>query len=574
MAKHGPKRRGKEPHGSAASDEFVLLRQIRQRFKVLDDDEFGCLFDACHHAADPDVRIHARALIAYSNLGLVISLARRFAGRGVPLADLVHEGLISIFTDGIDKFRPERGYKFSTYATCWIHQAVTRLIDNTGGLTPMRLPVHAMDELRSVNKAQSLFRKAHGREPGFDELLDAVHGLDGKTAKAMTPKRLKNLLNNEPGHSVSLDAPFGPDEDGRTLVEHLGSADSVSDPAVFDALDELRLHVNGLRVGIDALRDSWRRIVAMRYGWFGDPAMSLVRIGERCSLSRERIRQIVQQSLAIIGRKLHEKPRQVDELLTIIGDIWDGPLLTDRSSTPGPEPGATLDGGVDAASLEDHFTILSEHAQNWRERGEFIVFAPVPTLLARERFSTLDGAKKCVEAFVAKGWAQWARGMDAVRLRRFDKVPAPKEMRRSNKRLHWLKRHGLEGKRTAFRLPSPAQVLSFLNERAAWRGNKRVARPAVTLLCVQFRLEPQAAVRLLNHLQDLGAVASSDEWKSVIMLRKRLPKRPEYAQCPTSASRARGGPRERRDSEVRLLHPGAARQAAVGAGEQRGRRRR
>jgi hypothetical protein len=339
-------------------------------------------------------------------------------------------------------------------------------------------------------------------------------------------------------------------------------------------LDELRLQMDGLRMAIDALKDSWRRIVAMRYGWFGDPAMSFVRIGERCGLSRERIRQIVQQSLAIIGRKLQSKPRHVHDLLTILGDICDGPLLADRSSTPAPDPGALLDGCADDPALEEHFTVLSEHAKNWRERGEFVVFAPVPTLLARERFSTLDGAKKCVQALVAKGWAEWARGMDAVNLRRFDKLPAPRQMRRSNKRLHWLQRHGLDGKRTACRMPSPAQVLSFLDERATVRGKKRAVRPAVTLLCIQFRLEPQAAVRLLHHLQELGAVASSDEYKSVVMLKKRLPKRPECAHRPTSASRDWAGERTRRNSEVRLLNPGAARQAAAGAGEQRGRRQR
>jgi RNA polymerase sigma factor (sigma-70 family) len=516
-------------HASFSSDDLALFRQTQRHYRLLDDDEFGCLFDACHHAPDEQARIHARTLIAYSNVGLVISVARRFAGRGVPLADLVHEGLISVYIDCIDNFKPELGYRFSTYATCWIHQAVTRLIDNTGTSTAMRLPVHAMDELRLVNKAQSAFRKSHSDEPGFAELLDAIHGLDGKTAKGMKPKRLKQLLENEPGVSISLDAPIGRDDSGRTLLERLGYAESASCAAVFDAVDELRLHVDGLRMAIDSLKDIWRAIIAMRYGWFGDPAMNHRCIGERFGLSRERIRQIVAEALSVIGRKLQKKPEEVDGLLTIIAEMSNEPLLVDRSSALALEPQAFSDAGGDDRLLEEHFAILSEHAKDWRERGEFIVFAPVPTLLARQRFSTLERAKQCVRALVTKGWAEWVSGMDAVRLRRLDKLPKPKQKGRSNKRLLWLKRHALKGKRTPFRMPGPEEVLGFLNERAIACGDKRVARPAVTLLCVQFRLNPQTAVRLLNDLQERGAMVSPDEFKSVVMLEKRLPGRSDCA---------------------------------------------
>jgi hypothetical protein len=417
----------------------------------------------------------------------------------------------------------------------------------------MRLPVHAVDELRLVGKARRAFRQAHGHEPGFDELLSAIHGLGGKTALRIKPKRLKVLLKSEPGLSVSLDAPVGRDEGGQTLLESLGEADRASDVAVFDALDELRLNANRLRIAVDSLNDRWRRIVALRYGWFGDPAMSLRLIGQRCGLSRERIRQIATEALVIIGRTLQKKPREIHELLTVIGEIWNEPLLADRPNASAPEPGAFSCAGGDGPVLEDHFAILSEHAKDWRERGDFIVFAPVPTLLARERFSTLHGAKQCVEALVAKGWAEWVGGTDAVKLRRHDKLPMPKGTGRSNKTLLWLTRHALAGKRVPVRTPTPAEALRFLDERAIACGNKRVARPATTLLCVQFRLDPQAAVRILDGLREHGAIASSDDYKSVIMLKKRLP----------TASRSRRSERVRRDSEVRQLDSGAARMRRV-----------
>jgi RNA polymerase sigma factor (sigma-70 family) len=513
---------------SVSSDELVLYRQLRRRYRVLDDDEFGCLFDACHNASDEQVRRHARTLIAYSNIGLVISIARRFVGQGVSLAELVDEGLMSVYIDSIDHFKPERGCKFSTYATCWIHKTIRRLVDTAGTFTPMRLPVHVVDDRRRIGTARGAFRESHGREPSFDELVGAVQGLRSKTARGMKPTRLTKILANEPGASISLSATLDADG-GRTLLDRLGRGDGASSTAAIEALDEMSVHLPRLKNAIESLEGIWPDVIGLYYGWFGDPPTDLTRIGKRYGFSRQWMSQVQHKALKIIGRQLGKAPEEVHALLTIAGDATTGPLLDDRRSPP-DETVSSPESGEGERSLEEDFAILCQHATNWRERGEVIVFAPVSTLVARERASTLAGARRCVATVVSKGWAEWVGGgMDAVKLRRLDKLPAPKDDGRSSKRMLRLKRHTLVSERTPCRKPTVADVYRFLDGRAIECGDRWVVRPAVTLLCVRYKLEPQAAVRFLVELYERGAVASSDEWKSIVLTKKGLPKRTDSA---------------------------------------------
>jgi RNA polymerase sigma factor (sigma-70 family) len=550
--------RAKERLASVSSDELALFRQVRQRYKILDDDELAYLFDACRRAPDEQTRIHARTMIAYSNVGLVINIARRHANRGVPLADLVHEGLITVYVDAIDNFQPELGYRFSTYATCWIEKAICRIIDYSGTFSALRVPVHAVEELRIVKKARSAFRQTSGHEPGFDELLQTVHGLDSKAARRITPKRLKELLAKDPGVSVSLDAPARSDEGGRAFVECLGRVQEASDAAIVEALDETLVHLDGLSKAIDSLKDAWRGIIAMRYGWFGDPAMTLGCIGEKYGLSRERIRQIVTDVLEAIGRKLRKRPDEVHDLLTLIAELSGEPLLADRSSVPVPDALAPRDGGTeDDRSLWDQFATLSEHAKDWRERGDFVVFAPEATLLARKCFATAAGAKACVAAVVDKGWAEWVAGTDALRLCRCDALPESMTVtrRKKTRARPWRDSFGVQ--RAPTRMPSLADVLGFLRERALENGESRVVRPALVLVCVRFRLEPQTAARLLAELQRRGALLSSDAWRAVVVIDHGAEKRSGSARDRRGATPAVQAA-QRRDGDERRREARAA----------------
>ena len=152
------------------------------------------------------------------------------------------------------------------------------------------------------------------------------------------------------------------------------------------------------------------------------------------------------------------------------------------------------------------------------------------TLLARQRFSTLEEARACVAAVVAEGWADWVDGTDAVKLRRLDKLPESEGCRRPKSGIFLLKRQPFEAKPTRRRMPSAEQVLRFLRDRSVRCGGQRIARPAVALMCVQFRLEPNVAVRLLDELERRKAVTSSDGWRSAVILKERLPRRSGWAQ--------------------------------------------
>jgi RNA polymerase sigma factor (sigma-70 family) len=425
--------RKREVQSGGQKDELPLLRMAEHRYKLLTVDDFNRLFHACHHAPDERERIRARTLIACSNLGLVISISNEYVGRGVPLADLVQEGSIALFTSCIDNFKPSMGCLFSTYASWWIRQAMGRVIIDTNPLKPMRIPVHAASRMTLIVKARNAFHKFHGHQPDFDELLLTIHGFDTKTAREMTPKQLQRLLHSDPGLSLSTDTFHGSDGDNRTFMESFrgSKATPEAETLKFDALLEMRALKTPLKIAIHSLKSQRSNVLALRYGLAGDPAMTLGEIGEKFGLSRERIRQIVDRALYIIGRALKMKPSDVGSVLAFIGEVSDGPILTvDLSSLPPQEPSAIPEGDTNERLLEDHFTVLAEHATNWRERDEYIILEPRRTLIARKRFISTVAAEKCIETFIAKGWIEQViiEGEEAAKLLRLDKLILHKEL--------------------------------------------------------------------------------------------------------------------------------------------------
>lgn len=221
----------------------------------------------------------ARERLIRANTRLVVSIAKRYMSRRVPFSDLIQEGNLGLMK-AVEKFDYRRGYRFSTYATWWIRQTITRAIADQG--RTIRVPVHMSDRIRHLHRVTRELEQTHGRKPTPDEIA-AVMKVPARKVRWML------RVSMEP---VSLESPVGDDEDSE--FGHFIPNDSAPTPAQATANKLLREKIEEL---LETLSPREAHVLRMRYGLDDDVTHTLEEVGEKFGLTRERIRQIEGRAL-------------------------------------------------------------------------------------------------------------------------------------------------------------------------------------------------------------------------------------------------------------------------------------
>ena len=278
--------------GEGADALTIYLRQVRRTelFTPAEEYQAACAARAGDFAARQSMIEH--------NLRLVVSIAKGYLGRGVPMSDLIEEGNLGLM-HAITKFEPERGFRFSTYATWWIRQAITRSIADQA--RTIRIPVHMIETINKMNRISRQHLQEFGFEPDASLLAEKMEIPEDKIRKIMK-------IAKEP---ISMETPIGDDDDS-----HLGDfIEDSNNTAPVDAAMQAGLR-DVVKDILDGLTPREAKVLRMRFGIEMSTDHTLEEVGKQFDVTRERIRQIEAKAL----RKL-KHPSRSDKLRSFIDSL-------------------------------------------------------------------------------------------------------------------------------------------------------------------------------------------------------------------------------------------------------------
>ena len=306
---------------SEIKDVFFKVKEYEENISKLEDEKNNLSLtlgnedkiaeiDSMINKIDYDIKESYNYIIEH-NLRLVVSIAKKYQNRGLPLIELIQEGNVGL-TKNVSKFKVEKGFKFSTYITWWIRQAVTRALNEQS--RTISLPDYVVDGIRDINKAKFRLSNELQREPSIKEIAEAV---------GLTPDKVKEYMKADQD-IISLDEPVDSDDPDATRLDFTVKDDfeTVEDYVIrkdsgkrmVDMIEELGEYEDKASEKSPTLNQRRRQIMELRY--LGDEPHTLQEVGKKFGVSRERIRQIESKSIRIIKGK-HKKNEDETNLIPI-----------------------------------------------------------------------------------------------------------------------------------------------------------------------------------------------------------------------------------------------------------------